>query len=859
MDGLKPSVKEVTAKERKENSNRRLQARLADYLQKWQDGGEDGGFTAADHFRGQIHSDRCVPFCCSGALCPTRRMPRHNADCSSTGGCDELCGIRQALARPTDSPALYYPRPGPLSQCVDFINVWALAQVHLAALAREQPQRLAYIGSLSEADEVLSLLSLHFKVPVLSPDLDFAVSGYGQMNVFYLFQQQFQLKEAHGKATFERDPDDPTGWSNKTLLRTRLKNHLEVKYPNQLAWLPLILGCDFGPPDGRVWDLVKGLFLEDDHQVRLHFEQAARCFPALFDPWTEEGKDFDTNWRERMRPYRLSIENLRFILKHLPNPTHLMGFMHKPVQSGGKLDPSVFQVLMRNRSHMDRLSNRLHQCNGPGVLMLLRDSMHSRLGPDVPFSANRNGILLCLGLYNVGVHQMGTYAQKNYLNALEEYLRKCPVDGDAPWCIMSDEAPPPVTRHWATKPRDHGTRSKTGSGRLPDQGQALPQGQHPPKACHMRWRANAVARPEEGPDSAAGPGPAPSARCQCIHAPYLVQPLLQGFPHLRLFVQAFYMAFPRETPKQSPAMLPIFRRSLNSLGGKQETSMPPLPQYDILKGGGTVWDWTRQARLLLYFLLSRGPEGVYNGSKLCRMDEHQWPAASVAKACQGNAHEVETKSYHLGKHLEGELDAVLQMVDSILKTERAGGLDRLLLAGVLLSTKWARDVSANFDKRLLCEMIDLCSSDHRARSRIVQNLELPGPVRRHALAILGESPCLASCKLQEAAGNVILHCLGVMVHRALGDVEHARAEGGLPSPTQLTAFSLKLAALCSWLDLYSVLSGRQLSLLMQACASSAGRHAFPHSQSPPRREGQLPLTQSEVANALLDVLRQTSL
>ncbi|KCV69893.1 hypothetical protein H696_03360 [Fonticula alba] len=115
------------------------------------------------------------------------------------------------------------------------------------------------------------------------------------------------------------------------------------------------------------------------------------------------------------------------------------------------------------------------------------------------------------------------------------------------------------------------------------------------------------------------------------------------------------------------------------------------------------------------------------------------------------------------------------------------------------------------------------------------------------------------------AHSVLDWCLIQMKTKASGEVvpprpgpPEDRAPPEAPSPERLTAFSLELATLCSWLDLHSVLYGRRLALLSQY--RRGFKAAFPHAEAGPRDDhGRLPPTSSVVANHLYDLLQRTRL
>ncbi|KCV69892.1 hypothetical protein H696_03359 [Fonticula alba] len=483
MDGLKPLKKDATTKNRKETKTQFLNNRLTDYLEQYSNQDYEA---AALHLQGTNHKEECSLRKC-GLDCMTRKLPMHRNNCCEQAGCRPSCPVRKRLAKPEDPDNRYYRTPLPFSHCVEFVNVWAIAQGHLATMARAKPKTLAFIGSFSQADDVLSLLSLHFHVPVLrlsltllplfldlpgartpgarwphrSNDKDFVVHGYGQMKMSYLFQKQFTLQLADHGPKFKNLPGDESGRCHETIFQQLLMKHLGIKYSVQLAWLPLIMGCDFGPPDGRVWFLVKDCLGRTSDVLSGYFKQALSCYDDPDKPWPQDGKGFIENWRQKMRTRHLTVEILRDLLGALPKPTDLVSFHYRPNNNWGKIPLPVLQVMRARHDDILPLERYLTQCSGPGVMMLKRDVLNQQWSKQRNFKGIRDGILFCLGVYNAGLTAMGNLQQKKYADDLRFYLEKhCRLDPANPWCLVSTQKPPSLVC-----PKDPPKRSALAPGK----------------------------------------------------------------------------------------------------------------------------------------------------------------------------------------------------------------------------------------------------------------------------------------------------------------------------------------------------------------------------------------------------------
>ncbi|KCV69894.1 hypothetical protein H696_03361 [Fonticula alba] len=756
-DGLKPSRKVVTTKDRKEKKSKILNVRLTQYLDLL-DAGQHA--EALRHLRGTEHLDGCAPFVCQDD-CPAIMQRRHEEDCSEEAGCSEECRIRRDSEKPTDPAGHFYSVAAPFTHSVDFINVWTIAQAHLAALAREHPQRLAFIGSHTEADDVLSLLSMHFSVPVVSNDLDFAVFGFGQMKPSSLFRRQFRLVDEAGSPKFlllgEKGPsagrvpvvEEEPGLSadvpcaatrpaisrvmrNKTLHSRTLKSILGVQYSSQMAWLPLIMGGDHGPPDGRLWTLVKSFFPEEDHQVRRYFERVSECYDDPARPWPKGASGFRHDWCRTFREATSSLAVVRDLLRVLPAPGDLLDFLCDPGRDLPGLQPDMRKAMHDNKALLSPLEGALRRSSGPGALLLRRYGYYWRPRGRLEFKHIRDGIVFCLGVCNAGSKpQMHLYCQRNFADSLHRFLdAECQLLAGNPWCLYASSPPPSTPWNWKSSPLA-GPREPQQPGQPARPGQ--PAGRE----------ARAAAPPARGPDgeshaeegSAAGPGTAPPA-CRCQYGAYLLQGLLLEPFHSPLLVQGLCMAYAKTRGPWIPEVVHIFKKDLHNNQATRLASMPPLPQVDPWPWGGeTVWARLRHARLLMYTMLAAGPLGKPNDILFRRAIENH-PLAQVdwtrdlatAKAFE----------YRLDKFLDGEIGHLLHVVDSALQGDQDRGFDRVLLATILLAS---RPPATNFQqhdfKGVFDTLLGLCSFATRPVVKAaIQSLNLPRDINYHSLAAL---------------------------------------------------------------------------------------------------------------------------
>ncbi|KCV69890.1 hypothetical protein H696_03357 [Fonticula alba] len=669
-----------------------------------------------------------------------------------------------------------------ISDTIAFPNIRANVQGYLAAQAHARPDRLAFIGSPAEADDILALLSLYFSTPVVSNDSDFFVHAFGQVKMSSLFQKQFRL---------ERDPADhrpifvpgdayDVPLPGETLLTSTLATMLSTTV-TKLAWLPLILGCDFGPPDLRLWSLLfDGFRFAPKYQNRLlyYYRIVPGCYKDRNSSWPVDGANFHPFWQTLMKGVHMTTEILRVILLNLPEPAALEEFLRQPASHLPGVRAEVVASMRRHRDQLGPLVEYLHQCSGPGTLMLKANRFQAALGQGAPAPVSvsgvkplHDGILLCLGIFNAGLDCLSEGRMLKFATDLHAFLsrERLPILAE-PWCIFATRPPP-----------------------------NLPASIAPP-----------------APGSEAGSG-----RCRCREALYLVQPLMQQCFHLPLFHLAFGSAF---TGVPADLALPSVAALLagHQRSGHQLTFfLPVVPQYALQPGAGTVWDPTWPVRFLSYVMLARGPGGRAQDSDPQSVTEYQTAPAPLEPqrpaVIASGAGDRKPIIYQLSA-FQDPAAALLKKVDGLLARDLDRAIDRVLLAIMVVVT--AAEAGPGTpgsppdidDVALARDLTSLCTAmaDIPGLEPLPLGPGVPDAVRTAAMVAL---PLAAVPPAQADLLQATEHILKWSLTSANRQAQATSAPESLPA--RLTAFSLDMATVCSWLDLYSALSGRRLAILLR--------------------------------------------
>ncbi|KCV69895.1 hypothetical protein H696_03362 [Fonticula alba] len=847
-DGMKAPEKGVTALNRFHEKIKSMSASQADYLSHYRGGRMD---RALDHLRGAVHHGDCLPASCYEE-CPTLQKV-----------------LDQSRQKHRKGPARRAPAE-PMCVVMGFTNVLFNVQRHLTALARRDPGRLAYIGSFTEADDILALLSLYFGAPVLSNDSDFFVHGYGRVKTMSIFQKQFRLDRSapDGRPTFLPSATYDVPYLGGTLLTADLASYFETT-ATKMAWLPLIMGCDFGPPDGRV-----GLLLQrypfPDGKVGQYFKKTAECYTTS-EAWPVAGANFKPSWQEILRATHMRGRLLRSVLAALPEPAALEEALRRPEARLAGVRSEVDAAFRRHRAHMAALLGHLHHCSGIGTLLLKSGQFGPPAGQPLGARHIHDGVLLCLGIFSAGLAAPGGDSLPALARSLATYLTKeRMVDSRSPWCIYATTPPPGFppadlpdmargpgpaagqpTEAGPEPGAPRGSRAAPGGVRSPGRPAAAAAAAAATAAAMGSGLAAALPAPraESGPGADMEPGSeALQPRCQCQKALPLLQPLIQEFFHLPLFHLGFGAVYPPEAAGDRRLFtVDTFLEGIKRGDRQKAFFLPLLPQFSHLRDI-TIWAPTRPARMLMYALLARGPGGQARPTNLLQVTEHH-PVPTMLNGMLP-AGPPSTAQVYLLEELAGETAALLRVVDRALEVDdQDAGLDRVLLAVMLLSSSVADgelglkpDIAA--DRALVRRLGTLAAAlpDSLALEGALAGLRMPADIQAAAMVALGPRSADDRPKLDQALGQLIAWCLGRMEAAFVGAEKVTRllAPGGLngwlaslaaiaaarppgpappavtiPSTQIVTSFSLMLAITCTWLDVFSVLSGRWLALRLQ--------------------------------------------
>ncbi|KCV69891.1 hypothetical protein H696_03358 [Fonticula alba] len=883
-DGPKAPEKEATSEMRFKSKVGKLRPRQLSYLSVYQDATRGGPSTGSanagpnaprprrvdqDHIDRHLRGTQHLPTCHPRTLVPT-----HNG-CTKERcmiGC-QICCFKSRRSNPWKHAVDMANDPFTCS--VDLANVWAITQGHLLARARQAPLRLAFIGSFTEADDILVLLSLHFRVPVLSNDSDFFVHGYGQTRVSSLFQSQFLLS-GNSPGTGPSFRTSGQRFEPKTLLTSDMAAFFQTTV-TKLCWLPLILGSDLGPPDWRIRK-----FIESDTQfaplansLRSYFNCVDKCFQDVRQPHVPgQAPAIKDNWRETILNSGLDIDQIIRLLGSLPEPDAL-----EAVDSAGArrslpfFRSGIAPSRSRSLSHLVPALQDLRRCSGPGVLLLrakYREELAGRQPSQEPINplhkvkSLRDGVLLCLGISTAGLCTPDSVVLSSFSKELEDFLHAdSSFDKSNLWCLSSERAPPRLPR------------ADDAAGGLAEDAPVGPPPAVASNASNGRRPGGRAAAPAGGGASgaeastaSAGPPqpPAHRAKCRCREAPYLSIPLLHEGLYLPLTVQAFFISRVGSTAAPGLTVADVFLAKLDDADGYRAASLPLLPQFS-LRDDLSVWAPSWPIRFLLYALLSHGKEGL-QGPAVRKVIEFYDPPVRL----DGQKVLPSTKKSqdYLLKGLSGEIVPLLRAVDVALADDAPGSslaLDRILLTAVLLSSRPSRAAPGEqlFDTQsrtiLLRHMALLVNAllHGKTMAQAGNHEEDLDAIRRKVVRVL---PSPDPGTPPAANGRALLHdvlasCLSPVPPAPSPPQGPPSGQLDAPSPARLSTFSSDIATVSSWLDLYSVLAGRQLLLDTQHVHSERD---CPFVLARPAKIGDYqPSSRSIMVATLLQILAQRGL
>ncbi|KCV69896.1 hypothetical protein H696_03363 [Fonticula alba] len=587
-----------------------------------------------------------------------------------------------------------------LSSGIALPNIRLNIQHQLGRLARQYPDRLAFVSCFTEADDLLTLLSLYFSAPVLGDDSDFIVHGFGRMKTSSLFRKQFILKRSgpDGRPVFMPGSGFHKPIRAEVILSSSLASLCETT-STKLAWLPLIMGADFGPPDGRLWRV----FLENADMdpkrwgsLRAFFQGAQPGYVLQDTPWPMSGgTNFKSNWSMYVKNANLSREDLCAIFQALPEPADLAQFVQVPEELDLGIPFSLALPMLQHQDLLPGLLEHLQTSCGAGTLMLKERHLRPRF-PHMGVKQIHDGILLNLGIFDASLGaQAGSRRLGEFALELQNYLTNSRfVRPRNKWCIFSPRPPPSFSP---------------------------PAGGPPPQ----RFRS-----------------PRAAPRCQCRHALYLAQAHLQENLLSSQVHSAFCSTHAEAPAPLRPMAVDSFLASRGRAAHQVTFHLPRMPQFG-LREGVSVWNPVRQARFLAYALLARGPAGRHQASDLLRVVEYEplpfqlgghFPAAP---ACVMRTYETACL----------DVMPLLQRVDQLLGADREGhALDRLLLLMILLADRHSGSPPGpeeiGQDLQLLRELTAvLAREDHPAIEEYLRSLGLPrdvSSVAGRALAPAGD-------------------------------------------------------------------------------------------------------------------------